>query len=223
MVLSGLLHTSFTVPEAARLAGVSSRFIQHEVDERVVPARMRDGRRSIAGVDLLYLVAVRKLRGALAPRFRRQMRNAIALSASENRASAELEAFILPLDRLGAEVLAGLEALQRVKQELIEVRPELLAGEPVLRGTRISARFIAELVRRGSAVEDLAADYDITPEQIEAAVLFDAVTPKVGRPRVRAAGDGGHGERTSSDGSKTASATAVAGTRTKGSRVRSRV
>lgn len=187
MTLSTLSDALLTVPEAARLAGVSPKFIQQEVDERVVPAAMRDGRRSISGADLLYLVAMRKLRGGLAPRFRRQLRNSIALSASQNRASAELEWFVLPLERLGAEILAGFRALQRTKLELIETRSDVLAGEPVLRGTRLSARFIAELVRRGSTAADLAADYDLTFEQIEAAVLFDAVTPKVGRPRGRSA------------------------------------
>jgi uncharacterized protein (DUF433 family) len=68
-----------------------------------------------------------------------------------------------------------------VKRPLIESRPAVLAGEPVVKGTRIPARLIADLVRQGVPRNELRSEYDLTREQIEAAIMFDRVTPK--RPR----------------------------------------
>jgi uncharacterized protein (DUF433 family) len=68
---------------------------------------------------------------------------------------------------------------------LIESRPGVLAGEPVLKGTRISARLIADFVHQGVSRATIRREYDLTNEQIEAAVLFDRVTPRRGRPPVR--------------------------------------
>jgi uncharacterized protein (DUF433 family) len=181
--LSAIRDAFLTVPEAAFLAGVSPRLVQHEIDERIVTSRVSGGRRSISGVDILYLIAVRGVRDQMAPRLRRQVRNAIAHSAAENEDTACVHLFEVSLTALENDVLEGFETLERIKRDFIESRPEILGGEPVLRGTRLSARLIADLVRQGATAEELADDYDVTPEQVDAAVTFDRVNPRRGRPR----------------------------------------
>ena len=181
--MSRLRQSFVTVAEAAYLAGLSTRIVQHEVDEHIVEARTQDGRRSISGVDVLYLSAVRRHHGQIAPRLRRQMRDAIAASAARDNETARVDPFVLSLKALEDEVNPGFEKLERVKAEHIETRAGVLGGEPVLRGTRLSARFIAELVRQGAEVGELQADYDLTAEHVDAAVLFDRISPKRGRPK----------------------------------------
>lgn len=181
--MSTLRQAFLTVPEAAYLAGVSPRRVQHEIDESIVASRMSGGRRSISGVDLLYLIAVRQMSDQMAPPLRRQVRNAIVKSAAENEKTACINFFEISLKSLEHHVQETYEALERVKRDFIESRPEVLGGEPVLRGTRLSARLIATLVRQGASMDELADDYDLTPEQVEAAVTFDKVTPRRGRPR----------------------------------------
>ncbi len=182
--MSALREAFLTVPEAAFLARVSPRLVQHEIDERIVASRMSGGRRSISGVDILYLSAVRRVHGQMAPRLRRQVRNAIVHSAAQNEATASFDIFFrVSLAALENDVLEGFKTLERIKREFIESRPEVLGGEPVLRGTRLSVRLIADLVRQGASADELAEDYDLTPEQIDAAVTFDRVTPRRGRPR----------------------------------------
>lgn len=179
-----LLRSAFlTVPEAAYLAGVSLRMVQHEIDEQIVEAPTREGRRSISGVDVLYLNAVRRYYTLMAPALRREVRQAICVSAAQNKKAASFEVFHIDLAGLEAEVLSGFECLERTKREFVESRPEVLGGEPVLRGTRISVRHVANLVKQGATSEELQDDLDLTPAQIEAAVLYDRVTPKRGRPR----------------------------------------
>jgi len=181
--LSALRDAFLTVPEAAFLARVSPRLVQHEIDERIVVSRVSGGRRSVSGVDILYLSAVRGVHGQMAPSLRRRVRNAIVHSAAQNEETANIELFEVSLAALESEVLEGFEALERIKRDFIEIRPEVLGGEPVLRGTRLSARLIADLVRQGATCKELADDYDVTPDQVKAAVTFDRVTPRRGRPR----------------------------------------
>jgi uncharacterized protein (DUF433 family) len=180
--MRALRDAFLTVPEAAFLARVSPRVVQHEIDERIVASRVTSGRRSISGVDILYLSAVRKVHDQMAPRLRRQVRNAIAHSAARNEQTATIDLFEVSLAALESEVLEGFETLERIKRDFIESRPEVLSGEPVLKGTRLSARLIADLVRQGASVDELVNDYDVTPEQVEAAVTFARVTPRRGRP-----------------------------------------
>ncbi len=181
--LTLLYDAHLTVPEAAYLARVSARLVQNEIDEKIVGVRLSGGRRSISGVDLLYLSAVRRLHGQMAPRLRRQVRNAIAHSVAEHAKTAGVEFFVVTLKALEDDVLNGFEALERVKREFVDIHPDVLAGEPVLRGTRLSVRLIADLVKQGATAAELAEEYDLSPEQIDAASLYDRVTPKRGRPR----------------------------------------
>lgn len=183
--MSRLRKASLTVPEAAFIARVSPRMVQHEIDERIVEACTRDGRRSVSGIDLLYLYAVRCVHNQMTPKLRRQVRDAIASAAARNETTARIESFVICLASLEEDLLASLNTLESAKRDFIEVRADVLAGEPVIRGTRLSARFVAKLVCDGAGLEELNEEYDLTAEQVQAAVLFDRVSPKRGRPRER--------------------------------------
>jgi uncharacterized protein (DUF433 family) len=178
-----LRRAVLTVPEAAYVAGVSPRMVQHEIDEQIVESRDRGGRRSMSGADVLYLTAVRRLHAQLAPKLRRQLRDAIATSVARNRDTAKIETFVVSLTDLECGVLPEFETLERVKRDLIQTHANVLAGEPVIAGTRISARLVADLTRKGAKSEELQDEFDLSPEQVEAAIVFDQVNPKRGRPR----------------------------------------
>jgi len=75
--------------------------------------------------------------------------------------------------------------LKHIKRPLIEGRPSVLAAEPVVKGTRIPVRLIADLVRQGMPRAKLRSGFDLTREEIEAAILFDRVTPRRVRRPVR--------------------------------------
>jgi uncharacterized protein (DUF433 family) len=180
-----LLDATLTVPEAAYVAGVSERAVNHEIDARILRPRGRKDRRAVHGPDLLYLGAVRDIRHQMAPGLRRRMRAAIASAVSESRPVAKVAAFEVKISPLEQAARKNLAALERAKRDVIESRPGVLAGEPVLKGTRIPARLVADLVRQGISRAKLRSEYDLTREQIDAAVLFDRVTPRRGRPPVR--------------------------------------
>ena len=57
--------------------------------------------------------------------------------------------------------------------ERIVVDPEVLAGKPVIRGTRLAVEFILELLAAGQSEEDLLTNYPgLTPEDILACLSY---------------------------------------------------
>jgi uncharacterized protein (DUF433 family) len=102
---------------------------------------------------------------------------------ARNRDTAKIETFVVSLTDLECGVLPEFETLERVKRDLIQTHANVLAGEPVIAGTRISARLVADLTRKGAKSEELQDEFDLSPEQVEAAIVFDQISPKRGRPR----------------------------------------
>ena len=57
--------------------------------------------------------------------------------------------------------------------ERIVIDPRVLAGKPIIKGTRISAEFILELLSSGMAMEDILKEYlHLTREDILAALDY---------------------------------------------------
>jgi uncharacterized protein (DUF433 family) len=62
--------------------------------------------------------------------------------------------------------------------------PEIRGGEPVVRGTRIPVHTLAELARQGAPRDELLEDYpSLTPETLDAALLYARMHPERDRPR----------------------------------------
>ena len=63
---------------------------------------------------------------------------------------------------------------------MIEVNPEIAGGKPVIKGTRITVKLILELLANGWSIEDIEEEYDLTEEQIKAAIKYaEYLTEKV--------------------------------------------
>ena len=56
----------------------------------------------------------------------------------------------------------------------ITINPRVMAGKPVIRGTRITVDLILELLAAGMKPEEIAKDYKITIEDVRAALLYAA-------------------------------------------------
>ena len=57
--------------------------------------------------------------------------------------------------------------------ELIEINPKILSGNPVIKGTRIPVSVIKGMVDAGDSREMVANVYRITEDQVDAAVEFE--------------------------------------------------
>ena len=54
------------------------------------------------------------------------------------------------------------------------VDPKVMAGKPVIKGTRIAVGMILELLAAGMKPEEIAEDYNISLEDTRAALLYSA-------------------------------------------------
>ena len=176
---------ALTIPEAAYVTGTSERAVNHEIDAKIMGAgRAREGR-AVSHADLVYLGAVRDIRDQISPKLRREIRDAVRSAVSSSEVVATIASLKVPVAAIEEEILANVEKLQKAREHYIESRSEVLAGDPVIRGTRIAARLVGDLLKQGTSPMVIAEEYDLTMDQIEAASIFSRVTPKRGRPRVR--------------------------------------
>ncbi len=68
------------------------------------------------------------------------------------------------------------EAETRDDQQLLDrisVDPRVMAGRPVVRGTRLTVEYILNLLAHGTTADEVLAEYEgLTPEDIQACILF---------------------------------------------------
>lgn len=61
-------------------------------------------------------------------------------------------------------------------QELLEritLNPKVMAGKPVVRGTRLTVEYVLNLLAHGATPEEILSEYEgLTPEDIRACFLF---------------------------------------------------
>jgi uncharacterized protein (DUF433 family) len=60
-----------------------------------------------------------------------------------------------------------------ISRNRIEINPAVLAGKPIIKGTRLSVQFIVGLLAHGETIESIIEEYAyITREDIQACLLF---------------------------------------------------
>ncbi|MCX6065949.1 MAG: DUF433 domain-containing protein [Chloroflexi bacterium] len=57
--------------------------------------------------------------------------------------------------------------------ERISINPKVMAGKPVIRGTRITVEFILNLMAHGASMSEIITEYQgLSTEDIQACILF---------------------------------------------------
>jgi uncharacterized protein (DUF433 family) len=57
--------------------------------------------------------------------------------------------------------------------------PDIMLGKPVIAGTRIAVEFILEQLAAGETIGEIADQYDLTREQIAAALRYAAELARI--------------------------------------------
>lgn len=68
----------------------------------------------------------------------------------------------------------GLSLFTMKAHPLIEIDPAKAHGRPVIRGTRVPVSILVGSVAGGMTPADTAVQYDVTEEQVQAALLYAA-------------------------------------------------
>jgi uncharacterized protein (DUF433 family) len=182
-----------SLKEASVLSGAPEKAIRHELAARVVRSSRAGGRRRFTPREVTYFFLVNELPSGL--ELDRELRKELfELFATDKERSGRwrreahtlvLEGeipVVLPTDALVKRVDERIRTFLRGRGRAVS-RPDVLSGEPVFEGTRISVRFVGERAKR-EPLEALLEDYPaLTAEDVEFARMFVALGRPPGRPR----------------------------------------
>lgn len=186
---------TFSLKETAVLAGLSERALRNEVDRGILrPRRIARGRRRdlrLPAGAILYLRLVRETPFALTRTDRADLYR-LLVDREERRggwtaAGNALRSGIVTIDTAGPRRWLA-ERLRVYRRGLgrLASSPDVLGGEPVFAGTRISIRHIGRLALRGVETSELLADFPaLTQDDIAFARIYASMKPAPGRPRKR--------------------------------------
>jgi len=192
-MVSESLAADLTLKETSVLSGATEKAIRHELASRVVRASRSGGRRRFGPREVAYFLLLNELPAGvgLDKSLRKELFDLLA--ADKERAGrwrreahrlvleGDVPVF-LPTDEVAKRVEERVRTFLRGRSRVVS-RPEVLSGEPVFEGTRVSVRFVGERARK-EATAALLEDYPaLSAEDVEFARMFVALGRPPGRPK----------------------------------------
>jgi uncharacterized protein (DUF433 family) len=175
--------------EAAFATGLSEKTINQAIDrDEVQPLPKRrpgDRERRLDLPELVYLRLRSHVGRLLSPEGKRRLRQQLGQTVGKRQTPTAVTIGVVEI-KVGPEVEAVEQNLARIDQarSLVITDPDVRAGEPVVRGTRIPVHMLGDLVQQGASREELLEDYPaLAPEMLDAALLYALMYPRRGRPR----------------------------------------
>lgn len=170
--------------EIAEISGVSINAVNKALEQRVAKARRSRGRTLLAADEAAALALFSELPVSLSIKLKRELRNWIVHRTPESTEEFELSrALRIAMTENAADVARRAFDYVRLRDEYVEVDTGKMGGTPVIRGTRVPVRTVAQLVEGGESRKALKEDYPHIPEEAyDVAVLWAKGNPQRGRP-----------------------------------------
>jgi uncharacterized protein (DUF433 family) len=173
-----------TAREAVELSGVSMNTVKKAISQRIISPERRRHRllldpEVIGGLELLNRTSV-----ALPVE---QKKMVVGWAMRLPKAGEELkldDVLFVKADEAFVELMGSIRRYVELRNDLIEVDPEIAGGEPVIKGSRVPVRSLAHQIALGESREVLREDYPHLPDEaFEIAPLWAKANPRTGRPR----------------------------------------
>lgn len=174
---------TFSPNEAACITDVPLKEVHRIIDRGLLDGAVEvvNGGRVLQGVGLLALKLAHETKAVLTLAGRRRLVRSL-LRRVDARA-ARTSCVSVDVEPMRGAVQKGIAQLQRACDEIVS-DPDVLTGTPCIRGTRIPAHDIAEMLANGDKVESILRDYSwISHSQVELAAVYARAYPRRGRPR----------------------------------------
>jgi uncharacterized protein (DUF433 family) len=173
-----------TRSEIAEISGVSVNAVNKAIEQRVAKARRQRGRTLLAADEAAALALLSELPVNLSIKLKRDVRNWIVKRNPARAEEFELSrALRVAMTENAADVAKRAFDYVRMREIYVEVDPGKMGGTPVIRGTRVPVRTLAQLVEGGESREALKEDYPHIPEEAyDVAALWARGNPRRGRP-----------------------------------------
>lgn len=184
--------------EAAVVAGVAIRDVNRAIDERILPESFLSldgaGRRRIAATACAFIAFYFESAGRLTAEERlfaiRQAESRFHWSRARALSSPIAEDWVVRHEFLtidfGPFVRRTEKRMDRLSaaQKMVVCDPEILAGTPIIRGTRVPVHDVAASIAAGFPLRRILAAYpSLDEERIELAAIYCEANPLRGRPR----------------------------------------
>lgn len=178
----------FSRREAALLAGVSLKTVDKAIEEKIVKARRSKTAGTLLDADDVMAIAVIgragvPLRSQAKRKIRRWLQELQPYGPGKRPELQLSDVVVIRLDPGFRDAYKQLSSYREGRERYIESNPEIRRGEPVVAGTRIPVRAVAERLKGGEEIDDLIEDYPNVPRKaFEAALIYAQAHPRRGRP-----------------------------------------
>lgn len=169
--------------EAACVTGVPLKQVHRIIDADLLgrAAARREGSRAVHCDGLVSLKLAHETTAIFTVDGRRQLVR--YLLGHPDAKTARLHDVSVDVRSMKDEVRDGLSRLARA-HETVTTDDAVLSGTPCIRGTRIPAHDVAEMLANRDSIEAIRNAWPVlTEEQIAAAALYARAYPRRGRPR----------------------------------------
>jgi uncharacterized protein (DUF433 family) len=181
--------TALSPVEAAWVTELSRKTVDQAIDREEVRPLPAEGdgapSRSLGYTELVYLGVRRQVGTMLSPSGRRLLYAELRRTLPDNPEPDNVAVGYMTI-HVGNVVATVRRRLSRIQgaEQYVSIRPDVRAGEPVVRGTRVPVHVLADLAEQGASAEELLQDYPaVTPEALEAALLYARLHPRRGPRR----------------------------------------
>lgn len=183
--MAGFNSEALTANEAASVTRVPLKQVHRIIDAGLLRGRVetRRGSRVIIGSGLVGLRLAWLTAESLTPTARRGIvERAIATDAASVVAADPLKVDLKPI---AAEVKTGLARLRKAKA-MVSHDADVLRGQPIFVGTRVSVHDIADMLTNGDTPEAIHSAFpQLTLDQIGLAADYVVAYPRRGRPPIK--------------------------------------
>src|SRR6478672_11312356 len=172
--------------EAAFFADISLRSVDKAIEEKVIKPQRLDALGTVLdGDDVLALAVIAKTGLQLQPKTKKQIRswvhNARRHAPQEAQELSITDVLWIRFDNSSRAMARELDHYLKGRARYIDSNPAVHGGEPVIAGTRLPVRTVAERLSRGDSIDDLVEDYPGVPKTaFEAARIYAQSHPRRG-------------------------------------------
>lgn len=194
---SSTARNLFTRNETAEISGVSVSAVNKALEQRIAKPRRSRGRTLLAAEEAAALALISQIPVRLSVKLKRELRDWIVDRSPQPAEELELSpALRIAMTDYASDVAARAAEYARLRDKYVEVDARKLGGTPVIQGTRMPVRTLAELVESGESHAVLREDYPHIPEEAyDVAVTWARGNPCRGRPNTSQPGPARQGRR----------------------------
>jgi uncharacterized protein (DUF433 family) len=181
------VNPMLTRREVVEIARVPLGALDKAIEQKIVTVHRRHEHSWLASEDVGVLALLQRMALPLPVTVKRKIRRWVRETEPyRTERNSELQISGALVVRWSPEVSATVHAAEsyaRLREQWIERDPSIKGGEPVIRGTRIGARAVAQRLEHGDTIETLVEDYPHVPvEAFQTAYTYARAHPRRGRP-----------------------------------------